>query len=406
LNKKALEGIKICDFTWAIAGPLITKYLADFGATVVRIEFRSAPGSIRSSPPYKDGIVDGDRSVFFAYWNPNKYDISIDMNNPAGLEIARKLVAWSDAVVENFAAGRMEQWGLEYEKLKEIKRDIIMVRSSNQGQTGPDRGHPGYGTQLSSLVGYTHLTGFPGGPPLQPWAAPTDYIAARFGVAGILSAIMNRRETGKGQYLDLSQVEANLQFLIPQMLDYTVNHHDTDRNGNACDWAAPHGVYPCRGEDRWCTITVFTDEEWTAFCTAIGRPALAADARFATLLDRKKNEAALDEVVREYTSALAPEEVMAQLQAAGVPAGVVQNSEDLFKDPQLRHRGYFWSQEHSAIGTVGAFGQAANLSKTPATMQRPSPCVGEHTQYVCSEFLHLSDEEFVEYYTAGAFGFD
>jgi benzylsuccinate CoA-transferase BbsF subunit len=404
MTKDALGDIKVLDFTWAIAGPLVTKYMADFGATVVRVELRQSPGTLRISPPYKDGIADVDRSLFFAYWNTNKYSIYLDLNNARGLEVAKRLTAWADVVVENFAAGKIEEWGLGYDDLKKINPDIIMLRSSNQGQTGPDSKHPGYGTQLSSLVGYTHLTGWPGKPPLQPWAAPTDYIAARFGVAALVTALIHRNRTGRGQCLDLSQFEANARYVAPQILDYIVNNREADKAGNTCAWAAPHGVYPCRGNDRWCTIAVFTDAEWQTLCSAINRPSLAADPRFATPQDRKKNEAELDKLLVEYTLALSPEEVMTQLQSAGIAAGVVQTSEDVYNDPQLAYRGYFWKQNHNAIGTCRGFGQACILPKTPAELKMPAPCMGEHTEFVCREFLKMSDEEFVEALTTGVFG--
>jgi len=218
-----------------------------------------------------------------------------------------------------------------------------------------------------------------------------------------VAALRYRKKTGKGQYIDLSQLEAGLQFMLPPLLDYTVNGRQSSRMGNTSPCASPHGVYPCLGK-RWCAIAVFGDEEWRAFCEAMGNPAWSQDPKFATFLKRKKNQVELDRRISEWTVKFSPEEVMALLQKVGISAGVVMSSKDLCDDSQLIHRNHFWILDHKEIGKFKYLGQAAILSKTPARAEIPSPCMGEHTEFICKQILNMSDTEFVELLNEGIFG--
>ncbi len=396
MKTRALEGIKVADFTWVIAGPLITKNLADYGATVVRIESRTRPDLIRVTMPYKDGKVGLDRAGFFCYYNANKYSLSLNLSHPKGVEVAKRLVSWADVVVENFAAGMMERWGLGYNELKKLRPDIIMLRTSNQGQTGPLAQQPGLGTHLSALVGFVNLTGWPDRPPTPLQSAYTDYISQNFATTILLAALDYRRRTGKGQLLDVSQFEAGLQFLTPVILNQVVNNTENGRMGNYCPYSAPHGAYRCQGDDRWCVISVSSDREWEAFCKAIGNPPWTREPRFATTRSRKENEAELNKLVAGWTINHSAEEVMMMMQAAGVRAGVVKSPEDIYQDPQLRHRNFFWALNHKEMGHVSHLGQVSILSKTPAEPRMPAPCLGEHSEFVCQQFLGMSEEEFVD----------
>ncbi len=396
MSSNALNNVKVVDFSWALAGPIITEYLAAHGAMVVRIESYKRPCPLRMSAPYKDRLPGVNRSTYWAFFNANKYDISINLTHSKGIEVVKRLVAWADIVVESFTPGTMEKLGLSYEDLRKIKPDLIMCSSCNQGQTGPWAKHPGFGFQLVGLTGFTYLTGWPDGEPQQPWGAYTDLIAPRFGIAVIISALIYRDKTGKGQYIDLSQYESSLQFLSPFILDYIVNRREAERRGNSCPWAAPHSVYRCKGDDRWCAIAVFTDEEWNAFCDVIGNPAWTKASKFNTLLARKQNEVELDRLVEEWTIKHTAEEVMALMQAASVPAGVVQNAKDVYRDPQLRHRSYLWLLNQSETGAVSHLGPAFKLSKTPAIPHRAGPCLGQDTELVCKELLGMSEKEFDE----------
>lgn len=390
-----LDGLKVLDFGWAIAGPLTSGYLARHGATVVKVEAPNRPDMTRSSAPFKDRKPGMNRSGYFASFNPNKYGMTLDLKHPKGIEVAKKLVAWADVVNENFIPRVMESWGLGYEELKRINPGIIMLRSSNQGQSGPQANRRGVGILLASQAGFSAVTGWPDRGPNTSYVGYTDFIAPRFAITMLVAALIRRRKTGRGECIDISQLETALHFLTPVLLDYTVNGREAQLIGNTCPYAAPHGAYPCKGEDRWCAISVFTDAEWIAFCKAIGNPKWTTNPEFATLIGRKKNEERLNELVSEWTMNYSPEQVMQILQEAGVPAGVVQNTKDLMEDPQLKSRDYLWWIDHPELGRFPAGGEYIKLSKTPAQPRLPAPCLGEHNEYICRELLGMSDEEFV-----------
>jgi crotonobetainyl-CoA:carnitine CoA-transferase CaiB-like acyl-CoA transferase len=394
LGKKPLEGIKVVDFCWLIAGTRTSKALADYGAEVIKIESSTRPDPSRPLGPFKDGIPGLNRGNA-NQWNTSKLSVALNFTHPKGVEAAKKLVAWADVVVENFAGGVMDRLGLGYKELKKIKPDIIMLSSCMQGQTGPHADHPGLGAHLTALAGFCHITGWPDREPPN-LGVYTDFIVPRFNAAAILAALDYRRRTGRGQYLDMSQYESSVHFMAPLVMDYAINQRVAMRMGNRSDSAAPHGAYRCRGEDRWCAIAVFTDEEWRSFNEAIGNPAWTNDLKFATLPARKENEDELDRLVEEWTINHSPEEVMSLMQATGVAAGVVETGEDLLEhDAQLRHRHFFWELNHPEIGKYRTAGPAFKLSKSPREV-RSAPLLGEHSEYVFKEILGMSDDEIVE----------
>ena len=392
------------DFTWAGTGPMTIRHLSDWGATVVRIESETHPCFIRTTPPYKDGKPGLDRAAYFALFSANKYSMCVDLSHPRGKEVIKRLVSWADIVADNFAAGMMEKWELGYEDLKKIKPDIIMFRTNGQGQTGPYSQLRGVGVNFATLAGFAYLCGWPDRTPINPYGAYTDVIGPRFGAAMLIAALDYRRRTGKGQLLDMSQFEASVHFLTPLVLDYIVNHHVANRMGNYCPYAAPHAVYRCRGEDRWCAIAVFSDEEWQSFCRVIGSPSWTKEPGFSTLLGRKEHEAELDQLVEEWTINHTAEEVMTLMQREGVAAGVVKTTQEMYEDPQLKHRDHFWKLNHEGIGPLSHLRQATSyLSKTPAEARMPSPLIGQHTEYVCKELLGMPEEEYVSLLLDGVF---
>ena len=403
MRKQVLEGIKVADFSWVVVGPVVTRCLADFGATVIRIESATTPDILRVSPPFKDNLSGLNRSAYFANYGANKYSLSLNLKHPKGPAVAKRLVAWADVVCESFTPGTMADLGLSYDNLKKIKPEIIMLSTCNLGQTGPLAQQPGFGTQLVSLAGLTHLSGWPDRLPAQPYGAYTDFIAPRFAIAGIVAALDYRRRTGRGQHLDVSQLETAIQFLAPVMLDYTVNGQEWIRSGNRCPQAAPHGVYPCCGEDRWCAIAVSTDEEWQSLCQVIGQPALAKEPGFATLLGRLEKSRLIDRFIEEWTINHSAEEVMLKLQEAGVPAGAVLNGRDLFENPQLNERGFYKELNHPEIGPHHYPSAPFKLSRTPAEPETPAPCLGQHNEYVYRQILGMSDAEFVQLLNEGVF---
>jgi benzylsuccinate CoA-transferase BbsF subunit len=396
MAKKALEGVKVADFTWVVAGPMTIKYLADHGAEVIHIESSTRPELLRVLPPFKDNKPGIDRSAYYSWFNNNKYGLDLNMNHPRAKDVILRLINWSDIIAENFTPGTMAKWGMTYEDLIKIKPNIIMFSTSQQGQTGPRAKIGAYGAQMVSLAGFTYLTGSPDRDPTGPYGPYTDSIVPTFGAAAIIAALINRTHTGKGVHIDLSQLETALNFISPALLDYAINHQVLSRQGNRSSCSAPHGVYRCSGEDRWCAIAIFNDEEWEKLCEIMGRPELSMDFRFATLLQRKRNEEELDCIISEWTAKLTAENVMKLMQDAGLAAGVAQTSKDLLgNDPQLNHRHFFRELKHKEIGTHHYVAPPFILSKTPYELATAAPCMGEHNEIVCKKMLGFSDEEYL-----------
>jgi len=403
MDKKVFNGITVVDFGWAIAGPLTLKYLADYGAVVICVESFQRPDLLRTATPYKDEVAEVDRAGYFAYFAANKYSISLNLNKPNGLKIAKKLVSRADVVADSHRPGVMERWKLGYDDLIKIKPDIIMIRNSNQGLTGPAATHPGLGNHINGLAGIVNLIGWPEQEPISLMVAYTDYFVPHFAVTALIGALDYRRKTGKGQLIDVSQFEVGLQLLTPSLVNYSVNKKEEKAKGNASDYAVPHGVYRCKGDDRWCAISVITDAEWQAFRNAIGEPDWLRKPEFRTATDRKKNEEQLNLIIEQWTSQHEAEEVMRILQEVGVAAGVVQNAEDLYKDVQLKERECFWVENHKELGRFSHLGQPSRLSKTPARLYKVAPCLGEHTEYICRDLLGMSEEEYDGYLVEGIF---
>ena len=403
MQPRALKGLKVVGFVTDGVGPLLTKGLATNGATVVLIESAKRPDGSRMRSPFKDDVPGMDRGYRFAQTNTDKYDMSLNLKHPRAKEVARKLIESADVIVENYRPGVMEKFGLSYEEVKAINPSIIMVSLTAQGETGPYRSTAAYGPHLAGYAGFTALAGWPDRGPVTvgPY---TDMIAPHFGIIAVLAALDYRRRTGEGQYIDLSQCEAGCHFLTPAILDYTVNGKIQTRAGNKSLCAAPHGVYRCKGNDRWCAIAAITNSEWKAFCNVIGDPLWTKDAKFDTLSVRKENEEELNRLVEIWTIEHTAEEVMGLMQQAGVAAGVVRNAGDVIENcPQLKHRHFWWRPEHPEIGAMNVYGSSYVLSKTPYKILHPAPRLGEHTEYICTRFLKMTDEEFLDLFVDGVF---
>jgi benzylsuccinate CoA-transferase BbsF subunit len=401
--KQVLEGIKVVDFSWAVMGPFIGKYLADHGASVVKVESTTRVDVMRTVVFYKDNVAGVNRNPVQASYNSNKYDVSLNLKNERGLDVAKRLIVWADVVLESYAPGRMGKWGLGYEDLVKIKPDIIMLSGSLEGQTGPHSGGTGVGITFQAISGFTNLVGWPDRPPAGMPNAYTDFVAPWYGVTAIVGALDYRRRTGKGLYIDLSQLEPGVSFLSPSVLDYTTNGRIQKRMGNSCSYAVPHSVYRCRGEERWCSIAIFNDEEWKTFCQVIGSPSWTFYSKFSSLLGRKQNEAELNGLIEQWTIGYSAEEVMELMQKAGIAAGLAETGEDLHKDPQLKHRQHFLKLKHPEMGFTSYDAPSFRLSKTPAELNMPGPCIGEHNEYVYTKLLGMSDDEFLELLSEGVF---
>lgn len=400
---RVFEDIKVVDLSWAAAGPGIGMFLASLGAEVIHIESKTRLDVLRTGGPFKDNKIHPDKSGSFAQYNAGKYGITLNLRRPRGIEIVKKLVARSDVVLENMSPGAMKRLGLDFDELQKVKPDIIMLSASLQGQTGPSIGRIGFGPQLAALSGFYEVCGWPDRGPEMFWGAYTDYISIRIGLVALIGALDYRRRTGKGQYLDLSEFEAGVGLLAPEILDYTINGKVLTRMGNRCLYAAPHGAFPCKGEDTWCAIAVFTDEEWQNLCEAMDNPEWVRDPELATLMGRKANEDKLEELLSEWTVNWTTEELFQKLQKANVPAGIVQNPREVQEDIQLNHRHHFWELLHRELGKHCYEAPAFILSETPAEFQMPAPCLGEHNKHVYTKLLGLSDQEFIELSADGVF---
>jgi benzylsuccinate CoA-transferase BbsF subunit len=398
------SGLKILAFCWAVVGPLTMKFFADHGATVIRVETSKRPCTMRSSAPYKDNKPGLNRGGYFNYFNSNIYSLSLNMQHPEGLKIAKKLVAATDVFMENYTPGVIEKWGLSYEELKKIKPDVIMLRQSGYGSQGPYKNLPAFGMVLTPIAGLPNFIGWPGKEPLPVGvSAYTDCISPRYAVTSLIAALDYRQRTGKGQLIDISQFETAISFILPGVLDYAANGKEPERIGNASPTACPHGIYRCQGDDRWCTISVTGPEEWRRLCVEMNLEPMANNPKFKTFAQRKANEEELNSIITGWTSRHTPEEVMGRLQDTGVAAGIVANIVDVLNDPQLKQRNLFWKMNHPEMGEFTHLGESFMLSKTPSKAYSPSPLLGEHTELICTELLGMQDEEFVKLMADGVF---
>jgi benzylsuccinate CoA-transferase BbsF subunit len=419
-----MQGIRVTDFSWFGAGPYVTRLLAAYGAEVIRIESNTRIDGMRWQAPRKPGVPETyNISGMFNNYNPGKLGITLNLNQPKGIEIARKLISVSDIVLDNFIPGAMEKWGLTYEELVKIKPDIIVATMPVMGITGPYTFWRGFGTTIRTAAGIDYMTGNPDRPPIGTgMAALPDFACNPYHAAtAILSALHYRNKTGKGQFIELAQFESTVCWTETAILDYTVNKHIQMGMRNHLPNAAPHGVYRCLGEDRevdycampesepdhrkkderWVAIAVFTEDEWKAFCKVIGNPPWTKDKKFATLSQRKKNEDELDRLVEEWAMKKSPEKVMMLMQKAGVAAGVVNDGEDLqTRDPQLKERGFYVYLDHPEAGRIAHDGLTFALSATPGEIRR-APLLGEHNEYVYREVLGLSEDEVNQLITDG-----
>ena len=390
---RPLEGLKVLDFCWVAVGPMTTSYLAEYGAAVVRVESKLRPEVLRSAPPFGGGVRGPNRSAYYANYNANKFGFGLNMAHPQGVEIVKRFVAWADLVTENFTPGTLEKWGLGYYDLCAVKPDIILFSTSMLGRGGPNSRQPGFGPVLSSLSGMTGLTGWPDRAPTNPYGAYTDFIVPRFAIPTIIAALDYRRRTGRGQHIDVSQLEASLHFLAPPVVEWAMMGREAERCGNRHSSAAPHGAYPCQGDDRWCTIACLSEAHWQALCGVMGQPAWSQEARFSTQLARKAHEEALDALIAEWTRNRDAQELMRTLQAAGVPAGVVQTNRDVIEDPQLAHRGHFVYLDHPEVGRHPVQRSEFHLTAAAPEHRSPAPLLGQHTAQVCRDILGMSDAE-------------
>jgi len=384
----ALSGLRVVEMGFAAAGPLVGKYLANFGAEVIRLESRLAADVFRTTyPPFKDGIVEPDHAGMFAFYNDGKRSATLNLKHPKGVALARALIGLADVFVESFTPGTVARLGLGADTLRAEHPELVVLSSCNQGQTGPHAFHPGYGSQLSALAGFVQLLGEPDSTPVLLYGPYIDYVAVGYGAIAVLAALERRARTGAGCTIDLSQYEAGLQFLTPSILEFAANGRIPGRAGNADPVAAPHGVYRCAGPDRWVALSVWSDAEWDAFREASGVEGPSAMAA------RRAARHELDERIGAWTASRDRDAVVMLLRRAGIRAAPVLSISELFTEPQLARRGMWPAVTHPAIGPMHLMAPPFRLSATPSLQERPGPTVGADNDHVFGEILGLSPDE-------------
>jgi crotonobetainyl-CoA:carnitine CoA-transferase CaiB-like acyl-CoA transferase len=398
---QALDGLKVVEVGGYAAGPWIGKVLANYGATVIHVEAWDRPDGFRLQyPPYPSGKKGINRSGCFSYFNDSKYAVTIDVKKPGGIELSRRLADWADVLIENMRPGVVERIGLGYKDLKARNPGLIYMSTCNMGQTGPRAATGGFGSQLSALAGFCGLTGTEGGSPQLLYGPYIDFVAALVGTPVILAALDERRRTGQGRFIDVSQYECGATFLSGALHDYHANGNVIERNANTDPVAAPHNAYPCQG-DQWIALSCWKDDEFGRLATAIGHPALTSDARFATADARRKNLATLDEIIGKWSKDHSADAAIGHLQAASVHSYKVNTITDLFTDPQIAHRRTWRVRKHPEIGDQAYYYPGIELDETPGDVTAPAPCIGEHNEIVFRDFLGLTDEEYKTYHGNG-----
>jgi benzylsuccinate CoA-transferase BbsF subunit len=392
-----LGDVRVLDFTWFGVGPITTKYLADNGATVVKVESMARPDGLRLAPPWKDATPGINNSQFYASYNSSKKSITVNLGEAEGRELIRRLVPHFDVVAESFTPNTMAEWGLAYDDLSALRPDLIMLSTCMQGQTGPHAHYPGFGNLMASLSGFYYLAGYSEAEIAPPYGAYTDFIGPRFGASALLGAIDHRRRTGVGQHIDMAQYEVALHFLAPAVADYFATGRVMAPRANRSERYAPHGAYrvaDLNGEEQWVALAVETDEEWAGLVGVLGAGEAegATTGRWAGARSRIEAGDELDGWVQERVAARSGPELVARLQAAGVAAYPVQSCLDLHSDDNLNSFGFWQWLEMEDVGVMPYEGCSYRLDRTPGT-QTAAPVIGRHTDEIFRELLGLTPVE-------------
>lgn len=400
-----LAGLRVLDFCWIGAGALVTQTLALHGAEVIKIESRARPDNLRVAPPVRPGTSGLDASGYFASRNASKKSFALNMTHPAAVSVARRLARASSVVTSNFRPGVMERWGLSYQELSAGQPDLIYLTMPMQGATGPHSRYAGFGSTIAALSGLVAPSGLPGRVPVGTGTHYPDHVPnPGHALVALLAALVHRNRTGRGGRIELSQFESTTGLLGPAVLRYSVTGNQPSARGNRVPWAAPHGVYPCLGDDTWIAISAGTEAQWAALSGVLARSEpggdgepgedLAADPRFAGLDSRREHEDALDGMVAARTARWDRWELMGRLQAAGVPASVVETTGDVFDDPVLAARRYWRVLEHPVMGPVRNASAPHLWNGQPVSPASPAPLLGQHTEEISMDLLGLSADEY------------
>ena len=390
-----LKNVRVANFGWVWAGPVVGQTLGFLGAEVYKIESRSRIDINRTLPPFGEGVNDPDRSLQnHAGWAGNG-SVTLNLKEPDGLELAKQIVAVSDVVIENFGPGAMEALKLGYDELRAVKEDIVMLSMPTAGLSGPLKNVRTYGMSLTSLTGIDSFTGYRDGPPVPVENAFSDPYNGIMGAFAILVALTHRDRTGKGQHIDYSQQESIMQLAGPAFMDYAMNGRAATTMGNRHPTSAiaPHGVFRCQGDDRWISIVVANDQEWQGLCAAMGDPQWAQSDDFADSAGRVKHIDALHEQLAAWVAGHDDRKLADLLQSHGVAGVPVSSIADLLADPHFKARGTYVEVTHPLGFKETIYGSYVKSNKFEAAI-RPGPMIGQDNDYVFKELLGLSEERY------------
>jgi benzylsuccinate CoA-transferase BbsF subunit len=391
---RPLTGLRVLDFTWVGAGALATKLLADLGADVIKMESRARPDNLRLSPPFRPDAEGLEGSGYFASRNSSKRSFALDMREPRARSIALQLAERAAVVTSNFRPGVMERWGLSYAAIAKVNPSVVYLAMPMQGGTGPHATFTGFGSTISALAGLVSLSGLPDRLPVGTGTHYPDHVPNPcHALVALLAALYHRARTGVGQEIEVSQLESTINMIGPAIVATSLTGIERPRQGNRSAGAAPHGVFPCRGDDRWCAIACRTDGDWQATAVVLGHPEWSTDPRFGTLLNRKLHEAELESLLGSVTGRRDGPRLVATLRARGVPAAMVKSSRDMLIDPDLVDRGYWRRVSHPVIGELTIARPPFRLDDSEPSELGAPPLLGEHTAEVARELLGLSDDE-------------
>lgn len=395
MKELPLEGYRVVDFGWVWAGTVLGHILADYGAETIKVESRRRLDGLRLGRVFELGTT-LEINPTFHNLNRNKLSITLDMQQPKGVQLLKELISKSDIVVENYTPGVMKRRGLDYESLTNVRPDIIMISMSAAGSYGPLSNIVTYAPVISALSGIDSMVGYTDERPLGFRHAYADPTASLFGAFAVLVALRYRERTGKGQYIDLSQWEATTCLIGEAIMDYNMNKRVYGPQGNRYPTMAPHGVYPCEGDDKWVSIAVKTEREWSGLCKAMGNPPWTKDPRFADKYKRLQNAADLDKYVAQWTRKHTDYGATNILQKNGVAAAPVLTTDGIFIDSHFNERGTFVDVNHPLVGGEVIYGSPWKLGGTITKPARHAPLLGEHNNYVFGEILGLSREEIMQ----------
>ncbi|HEV3109664.1 MAG TPA: CoA transferase [Candidatus Binataceae bacterium] len=389
-----LSGVRVLDFSWVWAGPFCTLQLAYLGAEVIRVESSKRLCATRCLPPFLDDKPGPNRAGPFNQWNHNKLSLELNLARSEAIEIACELVRHCDVAVENFGPGVIDRMGLGYEVLSRHKPDLIMMSMSGYGRTGPCSRFLNYGPQLGAQSGLLSATGYPGDRPREAAVAYSDPASGLFASYLLTAALIHKKRTGAGQYIDLAMLEV-LEMIAPEvLLEYAMTGRDPGFVGNRDSLMCPHNCYKALGDaEAWVTIAIGTQAQWRALCDAIGQPAMADEPHFATAAMRKRNEDELDRIISDWTAQRDRWETTDLLQRHGVAAFPSFNSKDVAEDPHLRERGFLVQLEHAEGGRLTEPGIPWNMSATPCRVRRAAPALGSDTEEVLTRLLGYSHDK-------------